>query len=260
MKPIIENSANSINLSWGGVLAEIPKTGVCIAHLGCKQLHTIKNVPIDLKQRWDRKIGRDWHNKKDATGKLAAGLRDAIRASNLEGAVLWDTMRKGCDYWRPGKLLSQVSECLQPCEISYAKEDALCPPKVLLADFMAEGSTMSFAQYAQHYSDYLHEEGRLSVAVAHVILTLARKKLPVFYCVDPYVPAYSNKAESFSGIPYGDREWEPRLREEGCHRVVLAEEIGKQLLQCGVSITVMEIDPTCQVAHVRKIDAAAVLL
>jgi hypothetical protein len=257
VKPIIESSANSINLSWDGVIAEIPKTGVCIAHLGCKQLHTIENVPVDLKEYWDRKIGPAWRNKKDATGKLAHAFRDAIKASNLQGAVLWDTMRNGSDYWRPGKLLSQVAELLKPCEISYAREDSLCPPQALLAAFMAEGSIMSFAQYAQHYCDYLHEDDRLSVAVAHVILNLARKQLPVFYCVDPYVPSYSNKAESFSEVPYAAREWEPRLREEGCHRVVLIEEIGKTLLRCGASLTVLEIDPPCQMAHVRRIESAA---
>ncbi len=260
MKPIIESSAHSINLSWDGLHAEIPKTGVCIAHMGCKQLHTIENVPVDLKEYWDRKIGPAWRNKKDATGKLGLALREAINASNLQGAVLWDTMRNGSDYWRPGKLLSQVAESLKPCEISYAREDMLCPPQALLGAFMADGSSMTFAQYAQRYSAYLHEEDRLSVAVAHVILNLARRQLPVFYCVDPYVPAYSNKAESFSDVPYSAREWEPRLREEGCHRVVLTEEIGKQLLRCGVSVQVIEIDPSCQLAHVHKFDAAVALI
>jgi len=260
MKPIIESSPNSINLSWDGVLAEIPKIGVCIAHLGCKQLHTIENVPTDLKEYWDRKIGPAWRNKKDATGKLAHALRDAIKASNLQGADLWDTMRNGSDYWRPGRLLSQAAVLLSPSEISYARDDALCPPQALLAEFMAVGSTMTFAQYAQQYCDYLHEDDRLSVAVAHVILTLARRHLPVFYCVDPYVPSYSNKSESFSEVPYAVREWEPRLREEGCHRVVLIEEIGKQLLKLGAPITVLEIDPPCQVTHVRQFDATAALI
>ena len=115
---------------------------------------------------------------------------------------------------------------------------------------------MSFGQYALKYSEYLNHDGILQLAVASVIFNLAQGRLPVFYCVDPYIPGYGDPREFCSHIPYDQRSWLSDLRAEGCHRVILAEEIVKVLLRYVNHVTVLEVDPTFEKTHCRCVSAS----
>ncbi len=109
MTPEVEFNGQTIMVSVGGLLAEINAKKICFAHLGCKVLYTIENVPPNLKTYWDTKFGshKAWANKLDSKGRLARTLQKAIEQCGLSGLTLWDTMRTGSDYWRPGKLLTE---------------------------------------------------------------------------------------------------------------------------------------------------------
>ena len=111
---------------------------------------------------------------------------------------------------------------------------------------------MSFGVYAEQYSQYLRTGGILDMGVAYVILALAQQQLPIFYCVDPYIPGYANPLEFFSPTPYEDRYWMPEFPKEGCHRVILVEEIGRRIADFKVPITLFEVDPTTQSVHKRE--------
>lgn len=228
----IIKTQNGIDLSMGDLKASIGNIEkITFAHLGCK----LRKVP----------------KKVSATQQLADTLSKAIDMEGLTGTDLWDTMRKGSDYWRPGKLLSDVAAHLEKkaLTVSYYREDSLCPPKDLLAEFRqsVDGSySMTFGEYAEKYATFLRNDGGQLEASAAVIMAIARKRLAAFYCVDPYIPDYG-KAEDFLSkvhVPYNSRNWQADMREEGCHRVILAEEVGRYFLQIGMPVRVLEIDHT----------------
>jgi len=242
-------------LSWNCVSAKVNVSEIKLAHMGCKLLGTLTNIPQHLESQWNDEFGRNWKSKKDSKRKLAMALQDVLDQSQMSGAVLWDTMRTGSDYWRPGKLILDTVEMLPSLlrgNISYAREDAFCPPKDLLRQFMNDES-MSFGQYATEYSRYLNTEATLSLATASVLLNLAQGRLPIFYCVDPYIPHYLKTDEFCSDIPYSQRHWLDELRSDGCHRVILVEEIVKVLLEYYVDIKLFELDPTIEKSHRRII-------
>jgi len=78
--------------------------------------------------------------KKNLAGsqRLGTVLAQAVESSSLAGIALWDTMRKGSDYWRPGKFLSAAVEWM-PLELqrqtSFHLRDEFCPPAQLLDEF-----------------------------------------------------------------------------------------------------------------------------
>ena len=242
-------------VSWNSVSAQVHVSQIRLGHMGCKLLGTLTDVPRTLQTQWDEEFGRIWKSKKDSKAKLSKALYDALCRSEMDSAVLWDTMRTGSDYWRPGKLILESVEMLPPQlrnNISYAREDVLCPPRELLKEFM-NGDNMAFGQYATEYARHLNTEGILSLATASVLLNLAQGRLPVFYCVDPYIPHYLEAQEFCSNTAYGERHWLEDLRFDGCHRVILVEEIAKALLAYGVHVNVFELDPTFDKAHHRSV-------
>lgn len=164
--------------------------------------------------------------------------------------TLWDTMRTGSDYWRPGKLLTEsanlLREQLPAVNVFYAREDLFCPPELLLREFRE--TQMSFGEYAERYAQYLLVHKVPELASAHLLTELARGNLSIFYCVDPYVPAYG-KAEEMLKVPYQQRSWIENLRFEGCHRVILTEEIIRYLIGKRLAVELYEIDHTFEIIH-----------
>jgi hypothetical protein len=244
---------DNLCVSWNAVTAQVNVSEIQLGHMGCKLLGTLANIPQNLVDQWNKRFGRNWKNKKDSKLRLAKALQDALMQSRMDGAVLWDTMRTGSDYWRPGKLILDSVEML-PTEfhnrISYAREDIFCPPKDLLKEFMKDDS-MSFGEYASRYSQYLNAQGTLTLAVSSVLFNLAQGKLPIFYCVDPYIPGYADRTEFCSDVPYNRRHWLDELRSEGCHRVILIEEIIKALLVHDIDVSLFELDSTFEKSHHR---------
>ena len=96
---------------------------------------------------------------------------------------------------------------------------------------------MTFAEYAEAYAAWLLEDHRLDLAVAAVIMAQARSRLAVFYCTDPFIPGYADGAEWLSETPFSARRWplSALLREEGCHRIVLAELLARRFRELGVA-------------------------
>lgn len=100
--------------------------------------------------------------------------------------VLYDTMRKGSDYWRPGNLLTLAAQVVRDNvphhAVSYARQDVLCPPLELLEQFRT--TAMTFGEYATEYAAYLREgnPSPLSVAAGAVILAQLQGFLAAFYC------------------------------------------------------------------------------
>ncbi|MGO9109718.1 MAG: hypothetical protein ACLP9L_10830, partial [Thermoguttaceae bacterium] len=237
----------------------------------CKLLGTLlddsrKNswsFPSDLAAGWD-KARPYWRDKKDAVPRLANALLTATNESGLNGLVLVDTMRKGSDYWRPGNLLTQTAdrirqEASQDWDVTYARDDRLCPSSELLAEFRASVA-MPFGDYAAQYASNLTKEA-IEGAAWSVIIAQAQRKMAAFYCTDPYVPGYGDSTQ-MGRLPYEQRPWldhrsgMPCLREYGCHRVVLAEEISKFLVGYGASVTLYEIEQLAP-AHVRRFSRQA---
>lgn len=252
----IEVKNDRILAQWGQTSAEIDAARVCIGHLGCKLLGTIKKqVPPHLAEQWDQEFGRArWRSTQNAKPKLATSLEKAIELSGMEGAVLWDTMRTGSDYWRPGKLLTETVELLPAHyaeRVAYAREDGLCPPSKLLNEFMTN-EQMGFGEYAQCYAEYLSTGDRIPLAKVSVLFDIARNRLPIMYCVDPYIPHYANSQQFCSDIPYHRRDWLNELRTEGCHRIVLVEEIVKAFLVHGIPVNVFALNSTMQDAFLRS--------
>ena len=244
-----------LSVSWNATSAQLHVSDFQLGHMGCKLLGTLTTVPQNLSRQWDESFGRNWRNKRDSKLRLSRALEDALRESQLTGAVLWDTMRTGSDYWRPGKLLLDCVEMLPSAfrnGISYAREDVFCPPRDLLTQFMQD-DTMSFGQYALKYSQYLKTGNILPLATASVLFNLAQGRLPIFYCVDPYIPDYADRSEFCSDIPYNRRHWLDELRTEGCHRLVLIEEIIKTLLSYDIQVNLFELDSTFEKSHHRII-------
>jgi len=256
---------DEISLTWDGVSVRLPSSSVVIAHMGCKLLGSIaddmkklsrrNDMPLspheqetlrsftELADKLDASHGRDWRRNEGAPGRVAEVLEKAVRGVGLKGAVLYDTMRKGSDYWRPGNLLLKVADQLtaRHIEISFARRDEICPPAPLLDTFRQDNPQMSFAQYASSYAEELRSSGAIERAAAEAVLDLARGWLPVFYCIDPYIPGYGDSTE-FMKKPYVERRWMEPLREYGCHRVVLTDELLAFFVQRGIAPTLVEID------------------
>ena len=246
-----------LSVSWNAAIAQVDVSKIQLGHMGCKLLGTLTSVPQNIAEQWNDRFGRNWKNKKDSKLRLAKALQDALMQSRMDGAVLWDTMRTGSDYWRPGKLILDTVDMLPSKfhnKISYAREDVLCPPRELLKEFMKDDS-MSFGEYAMEYSQYLNTQSMLSLAMASVLFNLAQGRLPIFYCVDPYIPHYAERSEFCSDIPYNRRHWLDELRSEGCHRVILIEEILKALLAYDIHGNLFELDSTFEKSHRRVIKA-----
>jgi len=111
----------------------------------------------------------------------------------------------------------------------------------------------TLGEYAMEYSQYLNTQGMLSLATASVLFNLAQGRLPIFYCVDPYIPHYAERSEFCSDIPYNQRHWLDELRSDGCHRVILIEEIVKALLAYDIHVNVFDLDSTFEKSHRRVI-------
>lgn len=253
----IVKKQDCLSVSWNAATAEVDVSKIQLGHMGCKLLGTLTTVPQNIAELWNDRFSRNWKNKKDSKLRLAKALEDALTQSRMDGAVLWDTMRTGSDYWRPGKLILDSVEML-PNEfqnnISYARENVFCPPRELLKQFMKDDN-MSFGEYAMTYSQYLNTESILSLAMASVLFNLAQGRLPIFYCVDPYIPHYAERSEFCSNTPYNQRQWLDELRSEGCHRVILIAEILKSLLAYDIHINLFELDSTFEKSHRRVIKA-----
>ncbi|KOR28436.1 hypothetical protein TI05_16955 [Achromatium sp. WMS3] len=142
--------------------------------------------------------------------------------------------------------------------LSYAREDDFCPQPDLLKEFMDKDSIMSFGEYAQRYAKYLQTNGILPLAMASVVFNLARKQLPIFYCIDPYIPNFADPTQFCSQMPYEQRTWLDKqyswFRTEGCHRVVLVEEIIKGFFKSGINtVELVEFDQTFEAIRYRSI-------
>lgn len=254
MKPIIEFGTKTIVVSYNNLIAEVNSSAIRFCHFGCKVLGTLENIPDELKTTWDKEFGerKSWANKNEPKQKLAKSLLLALKEANLTSLTLWDTMRTGSDYWRPGKLLTDTVEYMrqsnQDIEVSYAREDNFCPPIDLLTKF--RDTDMKFGDFAESYSEYLHSNSSVELLCAYILMELAKGRLSAFYCVDPYIPNYINRTEILS-IPYKDRSWLTSLRYDGCHRIVLAEEVVKFFTGKGVSVNLLEVDSTFQKVHKR---------
>ena len=258
-------TANDITAIYEGTVASVPGKNLCFAHFGCKLLATLLKdfkdkswpFPGELAAAWNKARPR-WRDKKDAVVRLADALRTATDACGLHGLVLLDTMRKGSDYWRPGKLLTDTvdrirHEASQDWDVTYARDDRWCPPAELLDDFRKK-EKMPFGEYAARYAQSLTQEA-IEAAAWTVISAQSQRKMAAFYCTDPYLPGYGDSTQTGS-LPYEQRTWldhcpgMEHLREYGCHRVVLAEEIAKFLVKCGASVTLCEVEQNSP-AHVR---------
>jgi hypothetical protein len=259
MLPIIAKDGANIEARWGTLHARLDGSAVRFAHAGLMLLGKIKkkvreNAP-DHAAAWEEAFGPAWKDDKEAKPKLAASLADTMKQAGVGGLVLWDTMRNGSDYWRPGNLLTEAVDLVRQFDpsaaISYAREDGLCPPASLLDRFAKDGA-MTFGEYAEQYAQYLRSEGRLAIAAAAVLTALAVDRLAVFYCVDPYIPGYGDPSQAVSDLSYTARSWMPGLRDEGCHRVVLASELARYFLGLGLHVQLLEVNPAfrrCQVRH-----------
>lgn len=236
---------------------EINTDRIQFGHLGCKRLGTIvkdykeAGLPLDIVETWNRRIP-GWKKTDDACDRLAAALHKTLLLAGTNELELWDTMRKGSDYWRPGNLLTQAVTQLKrlndAASVTYVRRDELCPSKPLLDQFHADES-MSFGQYAEQYASEL-KLGAIEVAVAHVVRAVASGALVLFYCIDPFVPGYCDSS-LLATTGYAARKWAP-LRNEGCHRVILGEEVARRFLNAGFSVELYEVDQMAdQGVHVR---------
>ncbi len=258
----IHVSTEVITFREGSLTASVPRDGIKLAHVGCMLVGKVHDPARPLSAEVVARFVPKWRNVENATGRLGTALAALLTAGGLPGLVLIDTLRKGSDAWRPGAFLTAAADCarrLAPgARIGYAREDDLCPPPDLLARFMAEGSAMTFNEYAAEYADYLRRSGAVEVAVAVVLRTLAGGQLPVFYCTDPYIPGYADPAEFCSHTPYRERRYQPALRTWGCHRFVLAEEVIRFFSGRGVAAEVLEADQGSPACHRRAPPVATV--
>ncbi len=248
-----DRKASSASVVEEGLLATAVAP-IRFGHLGCKVLRTVLEdlkksgtaLPDSVARLWDRKAP-DWRKAPStgAAGTVASALKRALATSNALGLELWDTMRGGSDYWRPGKLLSDAAAHFAEGVVSFRRLDALCPPAELLGEFRRDPS-MPFAEYAERYADYLRAGGRLDLALGAVIEAQARKRVAIFLCTDPFIPGYAQGSEALSTTPFRSRSWplQAPLRDAGCHRVVLTDLLGQRLREEGFVVRLLELDAT----------------
>ena len=58
MKLEIKADNKYFHLDWGNISAQVSTSNICIGHLGCKLLSTLEKIPQDLKNQWEKKIGK----------------------------------------------------------------------------------------------------------------------------------------------------------------------------------------------------------
>jgi hypothetical protein len=261
--PTIRTSGKVLEATWGGisVACPIPESGLPVAHLGCQNVKNAAKkfgaLPRGLLVQLDVMYGANMPQRPEAVPLVVSAIANGIAAADLRGAVLVDTMRSGSDYWRPGKLFGEVADSLrnQGLEVSHAREDALCPSGELLDRFRSD-TAMCFAAYAHAYEQELlaGEQKSLRIAAYLTASALARKLLPVFYCTDPYIPGYAAPLQ-ISATPFANRVYpvDPHgfYREVGCHRVVLAECLGRCFRSLGVAVVCHELDANAGMSHRR---------
>jgi hypothetical protein len=266
MTPDMRVHDDRIEVRWGSLLASVESHALAFAHLGTPLELPKQDAPEELAAQWDARYGKRRSSRRNnqpawnwcrgpKTAACAEALRSAVIQSGHTGVVIRDTMRNGSDYWRPGKLLSQVAASLaegQPTyEASFSRDDAACPPPGLLDAFMS--SNRPFAWYADAYANYLRDSGTVERTAAEIVLDLARDRLPVFFCSDPYIPGYCDPAQ-VPATPYLERSWtpEPGLRSAGCHRVILASELVRHFRERGLGVILYEADPTAAKSYRRR--------
>ena len=251
---------HTIEFSIGVAQGTLRTDTVQFGHLGCKLLATVRPVgqlPPEVISRWNTEYGSygAWRRPGPVRERVAVALANVLRATGLLGAILWDTMRKGSDYWRPGAHLSDVAILLREnhpdLDVSYARDDAMCPPAHLLESFRSD-ENMSFGAFAHAYAEYLQSSGGLERAAAAVLMAASTGQLAIFYCVDPYIPGYARSADLAAAVPYTERTWLPGFRDDGCHRFILAEELMRFFTRRSVSCQVFEIDQTLGQARMRE--------
>jgi hypothetical protein len=113
---------------------------------------------------------------------------------------------------------------------------------------------LPFGCYAQRYAEYLQHGGHVRQLAAAVVMAQAAGRLAVFLCTDPYLPDYGRAADVEAGTPYAQRLWLPELRSEGCHRVVLAEEVTRLFRSNAFTVELVEVDQLDPAgAHCRRL-------
>lgn len=187
-----------------------------------------------------------------AVGAVARVLQTACARAGgwVEGVDLVDTMRGGSGYWRPGKLLHQVADRLraQGLEVGYAREDAWCPRPAVLEAFV-RAQALSFGQFAAAYAEDLRQ-GALEQAAFQCLMSLSRKRIPLFYCVDPHLPGFAEAIPRDE--PYAERSYRSDHPDLGCHRFVLGEELLRFFRERSRSGSLLELDPSFNEVHVRS--------
>jgi len=264
----IQVFSGKIHAQRNNLQATLPLGDVKLADLGCKLLGTLpkethdvtkidpdaneeKKVKVkkyeinsDLQASWTQ-CCHDWKNTQGAQIKMGDAFISVLNQHSVNGLTLIDTMRTGSDYWRPGKLLSgaieRVHSVLPDAQIDFKKEDLYCPTKSLLRNFL--DTNMPFGQYARQYADTLHATNAVKHAMTTVVFSLAEGKIPVFYCTDPYIPDFGKLDQRIRNVPYENRSWCNDLRDAGCHRMILVEEIYRGFQCLKVDADVFSIIP-----------------
>lgn len=259
---IIKRDEDTLIVSDGGLVAEVTLP-LRFGHLGCKRLSTVRTdrmaarkkaqekseepppeIPAATIDFWETVVPNWKSPQEGAVESVTLALKRALEISGASAIELWDTMRGGSDYWRGGKLLSKAVEPLGTCAASFGRLEELCPTEELLGRLRKE--KLPWSEYAQQYADWISEEGRIDLALGVCAFAQARGRLAVFYCTDAYIPGYGNREEWGSDTPYRDRQWPlaSNLREEGCHRMVLADMVVRRCRELGVRAEVIEVDPS----------------
>ena len=253
----------TLEATWGGTRALYEPSGapVSLAHLGCqhvrKSVKKVSELPDSVREQCERKYGSSWSKQRPAVETLAGAVSHGAESVGLSGAMLVDTMRTGSDYWRPGKLLSDVANSLRArgLDVAYAREDAVCPGASLIARLRADDS-LEFSEYAALYESELLAEDSLGLRVAAflTVAALSSELLTGFYSSDPYVPGFP-KPEGSGATPFSERAYptDPSgyLRTRGCHRVVLVECLSRFFAALDVDVTLVEIDANVGTCYQR---------
>jgi hypothetical protein len=247
----IEVRGDSIIQWWPLGETKLPGHTVVFGHFGTLLKSFAKEIPVETRERLQERFKT--HRWYGADGKvvdeIAAALGQAFAAArgilpHLQGITVIDTMRTGSDYWRPGKLVTDVANILRAngvATVTYARRDELCPSKELLTKFR-ETPSMTFGQYAEAYAAEM-KKGGTALAAEMVVTCLSKEAtLPLFLCTDPYIPGYL--PESDRGKAYAKRGYPVALREMGCHRFILAEELAGYFKGLGITTNIIQADPS----------------
>jgi hypothetical protein len=256
-----------VTATRGNLSAMLPAECLFLAHVGFRSLGSIaKEVSPATRSMWDEEFGRAWRKTDEACRRLANVLNEAIKKSCLSGICLNDTMRKGSDFWRPGKLVSDVVELLPNSVREHTcmgRRDILCPPKELLHSFL-NNDGFSFSSYEEKYAAYLVATSGSFVAACDAVFSLASGQLPIYCCTDPYIPGYRRTVGRLTELELEVRSTEGAIvdgnsiatnphsieiradyRTLGCHRLRLVHEIATIFHQIGIpSVNILEPNQT----------------